>query len=207
MSISELFLSVSLSETPTGNALPHAMGLSVQALTYKTCLLSYFPLSYIPTGPGTFQSLSRAWRLTGPGKQNGHPPWPLLLWKSSFFVHGPIFHIFWGLPWRRQKPSIFQQRPKSIKIANKSTLGVPRGWFCSIFGPFRDPFGHRFFDVFRNSVNSRKHIKTNVFPMILPLRHCHFSTCVSLIFHVLFGTPLGEHFWRPKRRPILQKSI
>ena len=90
---------------------------------------------------------------------------------------------------------------------NKSTLGVPRGRFCSIFGPFRDPFGHRFFDVFRNSVNSRKPIKTNVFSMILPLRPHHFSTYFSLIFHVLFGTPLGEHFWRPKRRPILQKSI
>ena len=43
--------------------------------------------------------------------------------------------------------------------------------------------------------------------MILPLRPHHFSAYFSLIFHVLFGTPLGEHFWRPKRRPILQKSI
>ena len=42
---------------------------------------------------------------------------------------------------------------------------------------------------------------------ILPVRSHYFSTYFSLFFHVLFGTLLGEHFWRPKCRPILQKSI
>ena len=98
-------------------------------------------------------------------------------------------------------------RQESIKMMNKSTLGVPRGRFCSIFGPFWDPFGHCFFDVFRNGVNSRKPINTKVFLTILPLRSHHCSTYVSLIFNVLFGTPLGEHFWRPKRRSILQLYI
>ena len=43
--------------------------------------------------------------------------------------------------------------------------------------------------------------------MILPLRPHHFSAYFSLIFRVLFRTFLGEHFWRPKRRPILQNLI
>ena len=81
---------------------------------------------------------------------------------------------------------------------NKSTLGVPRGCFCFIFGPFRDPFGHRFFDVFRNSVNSRKPIKTNVFSMILPLRPPSFFGLFFVDFSCSVRNPSWRAFLTPK---------
>ena len=73
------------------------------------------------------------------------------------------FCWFFNAPGRHQKTTIFRHRSKSIKIMNKAALGVPRHRFCLIFGPFWDRFGHRFFNVFRNSVNSRKPIKTMYF--------------------------------------------
>ena len=75
-------------------------------------------------------------------------------------------------------------------MMNKSTLGVPMGCFCFIFCPFRDPFGHRFFDVFQN-----KFTKTYK-------NQCIFNDFASQtpsffgLFFVDFSCSVRNPFWK-----------
>ena len=114
--------SLSIRQNPSyaSYCLGNSPGLGRVRCLYFPFLLSTFPLStsllstlsYSVTCPGTFQSLSRAWPLTGPVRQNWIPGRRPFGYNPSFFVSGPKSCCFWCLPKRHQKTTIFRQGPK-----------------------------------------------------------------------------------------------
>jgi hypothetical protein len=75
------------------------------------------------------------------------------VFSAKVHPHGTLaVGLNWGdfsdAPGRHQKTTIFRHRPKSIKMKNKSTLGVPRGRVCFIFLPMLKSIWASFFRCF-----------------------------------------------------------
>ena len=125
------------------------------------------------------------------GEQSGPPFRPLGAPRLDFCW-------FFDAPWRHQKTLIFRHRPKSIKIKNRSTMGVPRGRFYSIVAPFWYPFGHLFlcFPKRRKFTRTNKNQSIcNAFASQIPL----FFDLFFIDFSCFVRNPSWRAFLAPKK--------